>query len=160
MNEALKMLEESKMVSTSAETEMLKPTKLGALMSQHHLKLDTMRRVSRLAQTPSSISYLLQTIARCQEVQQHPLRRSEKKRLNQLNTDKIRYRVKSTAAKNAVNSTEVKSNILVQAGIGRLLQQDDPFHAEMQECLESSQRVLRGPFWLVCIRCALNKPLI
>lgn len=132
------------MIADSSDPELLQPTKLGMLMSQHYLRIDTMKMVSRLAQSPSSTSYLLQLLARCEEVQQHPLRRSEKKILNQLNDGKIRFRAKGVAIKNVVNTTEMKVNILIQAGIGRLLHHDDTLYSEMLECMEGSERVLRG----------------
>ncbi|TYZ57323.1 hypothetical protein PybrP1_008037 [[Pythium] brassicae (nom. inval.)] len=144
VDEALKTLEENEMISVDGISDCLEPTTLGTLMSHHNIGTDTTRRLARLAQSPASTSYILQTLAGCEEVQEHPIRRSEKKRLNQLNADEIRYRVKSSAAKCAVDSIEMKSNILIQAGIGRLLSQDDPLHAEMLMCMESSQRVLRA----------------
>lgn len=113
-------------------------------MSQHFLGIETMRAISRLAQTPLSTSYLLQLLAGCEEIRQHPLRRSEKKLLNQLNDGQIRFRAKGVAIKNVVNTTEMKVNILIQAGIGRLLHQDNLLYSEMLECMEGSERVLRG----------------
>lgn len=132
--------------------EELQPTQLGILMSKHHLSLETMKRVARLAQSPSSTSYLLQVLACCEEMQQHPLRRSEKKRLNELNDSKVRYRVKGNSIKRVVNSTEMKINILLQAGIGRLLPKSDPLYAAMTEYMEPAQRILRGSFCLsLCV---------
>lgn len=132
------------MIAESSGLDALQPSKLGMLMSQHYLGIETMKMMPQLAQTPSSTAYLLQFLAGCKEIQQHPLRRSEKKVLNQLNDGKIRYRAKGVSIKNVVNTTEMKVNILIQAGIGRLLHEYDPLYSEMQECMEGSERVLRG----------------
>lgn len=131
------------MIASSANSEELLPTLSGTLMSVHYLSFDTMRRVSQLVQTTSSTIHLLRMLAQCDEVQ-HPLRRNEKQILNRINDGKIRFRVTGVASKNAVNSEEMKSNILVQAGIGRIPLQDDSLRAEMLESMEGSERILRG----------------
>uniref|UniRef100_K3WRG3 SEC63 domain-containing protein n=1 Tax=Globisporangium ultimum (strain ATCC 200006 / CBS 805.95 / DAOM BR144) TaxID=431595 RepID=K3WRG3_GLOUD len=131
------------MVTTLTEKpETLNPTVLGTLMSIHYLTLDTTTRVSQLAQTTSSVTHLLRMLAQCKEVQ-HPLRRNEKSILNQINGGKVRFKVKGIAIKNVVNSEEMKSNILIQAGIGRTPIQDDSLCVEMLESMEASERILR-----------------
>ncbi|KAF1320370.1 Serine protease family s10, partial [Globisporangium splendens] len=82
-------------------------------------------------------------LAQCKEVQ-HPLRRNEKSILNQINGGKVRFKVKGIAVKNVANSKEMKSNILIQAGIGRIPIQDDSLCAEMVESMEASERILRA----------------
>ncbi|DAZ99229.1 TPA: LOW QUALITY PROTEIN: hypothetical protein N0F65_008096, partial [Lagenidium giganteum] len=78
----------------------------------------------------------------CQEIQ-HPLRRSERSLLADINETKIRFSVSFPSSKDTAACTIAKSNILIQAGIGRVSVGDPSLAHDMIQCLNEAQRMLK-----------------
>ncbi|XP_050223157.1 DExH-box ATP-dependent RNA helicase DExH17 isoform X2 [Mercurialis annua] len=80
-------LSHHEMIWTSEDGFLLKPLEPGRLMTKYYLKFDTMKYIM---QTPDrcSLEEALNVICRAEEISWIQLRRTEKKLLNDINTDK------------------------------------------------------------------------
>lgn len=124
-------------------TSKLKPTVPGMLMSQHYVSSDTMKKIMRLDGQLIGTATLLRMLSRCTELQ-HPLRRSEKAILTEINNTKVKYRERNGSNKHQVDSDEMKCNVLLQAAIGRIDVRDHSLRQEMLKSFESAERILKG----------------
>lgn len=112
-------------------------------MSQHYVSFDTLKKIIRLDEQMIGTATLLRMLSRCSELQ-HPLRRSEKAILSEINDARIRYRERSGSKKHQVDSDEMKCNVLLQAAIGRINVKDTSLRQEMIKSLENAERILKG----------------
>lgn len=138
--EKLCAFEMAKLCPATAE---LKSTVPGTLMSKHYVSCDTMKKIMRLDEQLIGTATLLRMLSKCTELQ-HPLRRSEKAILTEMNDTKVKYRERNGFNKYQVDSDEMKCNVLLQAAIARIDVRDHSLRQEMIKSFESSKRILKG----------------
>ncbi|CAG0883311.1 unnamed protein product [Darwinula stevensoni] len=134
-------LEGAGLVLLDEVTSELRPTDTGRLMARYYINFDTMLSFTQMT-GDEDLSQLLAVVCGSSEVQEIPLRVSEKRTLNTLNKDKHQPTVRFPL-QGKVASPQAKSQILVQAVFGCLPIQDVSLNQDTIRVMRNGQRIAR-----------------
>ena len=117
----------------------IRPTAASHIMSQHSISFDAMKAIANLpfdARRQQILRFLSEL-----ECIQYPLRRSEKKHLNECNK-KVHFKLGNPPSKFKTQSPSDKAFILLQAGIGQLYLEDFTLRQEMTSLMDQCSTIL------------------
>ena len=115
------------------------PTAASHIMSQHSTSFETMKAIAGLPfdANRKQILHFLSEL----ESTQYPLRRNEKKHLNECNK-LVHYKLGSPPSKFKIQSSNHKTFVLLQAGIGQLFLDDYTLRQEMTSLTDQCSAIL------------------
>lgn len=138
-NQTVSRLAKVDLLKYNQERQRLDPTPGGHVMSQHLVDLQTMELLSSLPHTLGQ-SELLQTIAKIEELQR-PVRRAEKRILNELHKS-LKYRLDGALSKIRIKEPWEKAFVLLQAWIQETTPSDITLQQETRMVVEYAERIL------------------
>jgi hypothetical protein len=134
----LKKLEDAGFIHVCQNSGDISPLIACDIMNQHLVEFSSMKAIMEL---PFLVNFehLLQAICRFQGIQK-PVRRSEKKILNEVHKN-LKYKLESTS-KIRIQEPHQKAFVLLQAAIGQHYFEDFTLRQEMSSNLEFATRIL------------------
>ncbi|OQR87110.1 DEAD/DEAH box helicase [Achlya hypogyna] len=149
--QALESLVASARIEYGNDLFSVSGTDAGRIQSQQCLKYATLRAVMQFVEGNESVStpLLLNLLASEARV---PLRRGEKATLTSINKTHLRFRLEGPNGKASIQDDLMKTNLLLQASLGRVTPRDEVLDMEAESCLETAKRVARAALDYAIIR--------
>jgi len=132
-------LDEYKVISMNTNGLDVQPLPGSHVMSQHMVEFEAMKKLMKLKHD-AGLKQILMTLSEC-GVLHRPVRRSEKKILNEVHT-KVKFPIDVPASKIRIQSPSHKAFILLQASIGQNYLDDFTLRQEMSYMVDNSTRIL------------------